>query len=46
MSDAISPFRHELIQVFFHVLEDKVEEVVLSDDLLQFHHVGVVQLLQ
>ena len=46
MSGVLSPFFHELIEVFFHVLEDKVEVVVFSDDFLQFHHVGVVQLLQ
>ena len=46
MSDVFSPFFHELIEVFFHVLEHEVEVVVLSDDFLQLHHVGVVQLLQ
>lgn len=28
------PFFYELIEVFFHVLKDKVEVVILSDDFL------------
>lgn len=41
-----SPVLHQLIQVLLHVLEDKVQLIVLSDDLLQLHHIGMVQLLQ
>lgn len=40
------PFFHELIEVFFHILKDKVEVVIFSDDFLQFHHIGMIQLLQ
>lgn len=36
------PFFHELIEVFFHVLKDKVEVVILSDDFFQFYHIGMV----
>jgi len=37
---------HEAEEVALDVLEDEVQAVVLADDLLQFHHVGMVQLLQ
>ena len=40
------PLLHELVQVLFHVLEHKVEGVVLSDDLLQLDDVVVAQLFQ
>lgn len=40
------PVLHELVEVLLHVLKDKIEMVILSDDLLQLHHVCVVQLLQ
>ena len=35
-----------LIQVLLHVLKHEVQLVVLLDDLLQLHGVGVVQLAQ
>lgn len=41
-----SPVLHQLVEVLLHVLEDEVEVIVLSDHLLQFHHVGMVELLQ
>lgn len=41
-----APIFDELVQVLPHVLEDEVEGVVLSDDLLQLHQVGVAQLLK
>jgi hypothetical protein len=37
---------HEAEQVALDVLEDKIQAIVLADDLLQLHHVGMVQLLQ
>jgi hypothetical protein len=37
---------HEAEQVALDVLEDEVQAIVLADDLLQLHHVGMVQLLQ
>lgn len=42
----VSPVLHQLVEVLLHVLKDEVEVIVLSDHLLQFHHVGVVELLQ
>lgn len=41
-----SPVLHKLIEVLLHILKDKVEVIVLSDYLLQFHHVCMVKLLQ
>lgn len=46
VSGVFLPFFHELIEVFFHILKDKVEVVILSDDFSQSHHVGMAQLLQ
>lgn len=40
------PLLHELVEVLLHILKDKVEVIVLSDYLLQFHHIRMVQLLQ
>lgn len=40
------PVLHELVEVFLHILKDKIQMIVFSDNLLQFHHIGVVQLLQ
>jgi len=36
----------QLVQVLLHVLKHKVENVVLSYDFLQFHHVCVRKLFQ
>lgn len=41
-----SPVFHELVEVFFHILKDKVEVVVLPDDFSQLHHVRVAQFLK
>lgn len=41
-----SPVLHELVEVFLHILKDKIQMIVFSDNLLQFHHIGVVQLLK
>lgn len=40
------PVLHKLVNILLHVLKDKVEIVVHSDDLFQFHDVYVVQLPQ
>lgn len=40
------PVLHELIEVFLHVLKDKIQLIVFSDNLLQLHHIGMVQLLK
>ena len=40
------PVLCHLIQIFFHVFEDKVELVVLANDFFQFHDVHVIQLSQ
>lgn len=39
------PVLHKLVEVLLHVLKDKVQVIVLSDDLLQLHHIRMVQLL-
>lgn len=35
---------HHLIEIVLHVLENKIELIVLSYDLLQLHNIGVIQL--
>lgn len=40
------PVLHELVEVFLHILKDKIQMIVFSDNLLQFHHIGMVQLLK
>lgn len=40
------PVLHELVEVFLHVLKDKIQMIIFSDNLLQLHHIGVVQLLK
>ena len=37
---------HQLVNVLFHVLEDKVKVVINSDDFFQFHNVGMVEFAQ
>ena len=41
-----APVLHQLVEVFLHVLEHKVQRIVLPDHLLQLHNVRVTQLLQ
>lgn len=40
------PVLHELVEVFLHVLKDKIQMIIFSDNLLQLHHIGVVQFLK
>lgn len=40
------PVLHELVEVFLHILKDKIQMIVFSDNLFQFHHVGMVQLFK
>lgn len=45
LSQPYTPVFHQLIQVFLHVLKYKVQVVVFSDDLLEFDHIGMIELL-
>lgn len=37
---------HKLVQVLLHIFENKVEGVILSDHLLQLHHVLMAQFFE
>jgi hypothetical protein len=36
----------QLIQIFLHVLEYEIKNVIFTYDFLQFHHIGVGKFLQ
>ena len=40
------PIFGHLVEVCFHVLENKEQLIILADNLLQLHDVGVAELLQ
>lgn len=37
---------HQLIEIFFHVFEYKIERVVFSDDFFEFDQIRVIQFFQ
>lgn len=43
---ALVALLHQLVQILLHVLEDKIEGIVLPNYLLQLHHVVVRELLE
>lgn len=46
LGEELVPVFHQLVEVFLHILEDKVKNVVLPDDFLQLDDVCVAKLLQ